>query len=63
MKRIKSFLKNFVSDESGQGTAEYVLLLVVAVALVMVFKNKIRGVFETKTDEVANKIQDFNADQ
>lgn len=52
MKKIGSFLKNFWKDESGQGTAEYVLLLVIVVALVIMFKDKIKGLISGKLNEV-----------
>ncbi|OGQ35528.1 MAG: hypothetical protein A3F16_02550 [Deltaproteobacteria bacterium RIFCSPHIGHO2_12_FULL_43_9] len=31
----------FINDESGQGTAEYLLILAAAVAIVLIFKEKV----------------------
>ena len=31
----------FINDESGQGTAEYLLILAAAVAIVLIFKDKV----------------------
>lgn len=36
--------KGFLSDESGMGTIEIVLIIVVLVGLVMIFKSEIKGV-------------------
>ncbi len=42
MKKFKNFSKNLLKKESGQGATEYILLLVVVVALVFMFKGKIK---------------------
>ncbi|NUN06446.1 MAG: hypothetical protein HUU57_11865 [Bdellovibrio sp.] len=42
MKKFKNFSKNLLKNESGQGATEYILLLVVVVALVFMFKGKIK---------------------
>ena len=55
MKRIKQVLL----DESGQGATEYILLLVVIVALVVLFKDKFRDTIQTKLDELATLIKTF----
>ena len=36
-------MKNLLRDEKGQGMLEYVMLLAVVAALVLVFKGKIKG--------------------
>ena len=43
-------LKKLWADESGQGSAEYILLLVVVVGIVMVFKDSI---LQTVNDKLA----------
>lgn len=54
MVKIKKFFKNLCMDESGQGTAEYVLLIVIVIGLLMMFKGRIKTVFSNKLDEVAD---------
>ena len=57
MKKIAQPLKN----QKGQGTAEYVLLLVIVVGLVMMFKDKIRGVVESKIGQLSTDIGNVNS--
>lgn len=52
-------LKNFIKDESGQTTTEYILILAVVVTMIMQFKKKFSGIiqgllgdFEKETDEI-----------
>lgn len=40
-------IKEFVSDESGVGVIEVVLILVVLIGLVIIFKNQINKLLET----------------
>ena len=42
-KNLKNELMSFLKDESGMGTIEIVLIIVVLVGLVMVFKSEIKG--------------------
>jgi len=60
MKKITSFLKNLWKDESGQGMTEYVLLVVVIIAIALIFKEKIKSAVSSKMDEVSSGIQGFN---
>ena len=62
MRNIKNFLNKFAKDESGQGTAEYVLLLAIVVALVMLFKDRIRKAFEAQTSKVGESIEGFSGE-
>ena len=57
MNKIKKTLKQLWEDESGQGATEYILILVVVVALVMAFKGKITTIIGERTGEVGKKIQ------
>lgn len=50
------------SDQRGQGMTEYALLLLVIVALVAVFKDKIRTAVEGKLGDVATSITDFKGE-
>ncbi|MCZ0931615.1 MAG: Flp1 family type IVb pilin [Oligoflexia bacterium] len=58
MKKIKSTLKRLWQDESGQGATEYILMIVVVIALVMLFKDKILDMIGKRTDEVSIKLRD-----
>lgn len=43
---MKDILKRFFKEEDGMGTVEIVLIIVVLIALVMIFKEKIKQVVE-----------------
>lgn len=62
MKKLTTLMKNLVKDESGQGGTEYVLLLVVVVALVMMFKEQIRGALGEKLEQLSSSIKGFTGD-
>ena len=57
MNKIKHTLKRLWLDESGQGATEYILILVVVVALVLAFKGKIVQIITDRTGEVGDKIK------
>ena len=59
MKNASAVLKSLLKDESGQGATEYVLLVVVVVALVMLFRTKITEALGTKLDELSKDIIGF----
>jgi Flp pilus assembly pilin Flp len=54
--KFKSFSKNLFKNQRGQGATEYILLLVVVVALVMMFKNQISETMKTKVGDLQNMI-------
>lgn len=54
MRKFKSFSKRLVKNNSGQGMVEYILLLVVVVAIVMAMK----GRFETQSQEWFSTMSD-----
>ncbi len=60
MKFLKSLVFRFWKDESGQGTAEYVLILVAVIAVGFIFKDKITAMLESKLDGIASQIGNFN---
>ena len=60
MKKLKNFAKNLWKDESAQGATEYILLLVVVVAVVFLFKGRIMGALKGKLDTLGSEIGDFN---
>jgi Flp pilus assembly pilin Flp len=45
-------VKKLWADESGQGAAEYILLLVVVVGIVMLFKDRIAGIVNSKLSDL-----------
>lgn len=56
MKSFKSFSKKLFKNQSGQGATEYILLLVVVVALVLMFKGKIKETMEGKIGDLQGMI-------
>lgn len=52
-------LKKLWKDESAQGATEYILMLVVVVAIAMLFKNQIKGIVEGKVNQLGNDISGF----
>ena len=42
MKKLTNTIKNIWQDESAQGATEYILLLVIVVAIVLLFKDRIK---------------------
>ena len=59
MKKLATTLKNLWKDESGQGATEYILLLVVVVALALMFRGQITQAFEGKLSELSDSINQF----
>ncbi|NCN95278.1 MAG: hypothetical protein GW917_00985 [Bdellovibrionales bacterium] len=59
MQKIKSTFKKLWADESGQGATEYILLLVIVVAVAFLFKNKITQVIGDKLQELGDSIAGF----
>ena len=52
MKKLTKNLQALWNDESAQGATEYILLLVVVVAVVLMFKNKILTMMNGKMSEI-----------
>ncbi len=50
MKKVKNTLKKLWKDESAQGATEYILLLMIVVAIVMLFKDRIRNAVTGRLD-------------
>ncbi len=53
-KALSKQLKALWNDESAQGSTEYILLLVVVVALVIAFKPKIMAALDGKMNDLKN---------
>ena len=45
-KTVRGGLRRFWADESGMGTVEVILIIVVLIGLVIVFKEQISGIVE-----------------
>ncbi|MFP5518333.1 MAG: Flp1 family type IVb pilin [Bdellovibrionia bacterium] len=57
MMNFRNFSKKLLKNKKGQGATEYILLLVVVVALVVLFKDRIKTIMEEKIGDLQNKIQ------
>lgn len=58
-------IRRFINDESGQGMTEYILIVVLiavaAIAVVKLFGNKIKELFQKSTDKIEEETSDsFN---
>lgn len=51
--------KKLWKDESAQGATEYILMLVVVVAIAMLFREKIQGIISSKVDKLGTDIETF----
>ena len=60
MKKFKNFSKKLLKNERGQGATESILLLVVVVALVVIFKERIKTAMEEKVGSLASDITGFS---
>ncbi len=59
LKNLRNRLrKNMTNNERGQGATEYILLLTVLVAMVVMFKDKIRTQFDKKVGELSTQMED-----
>lgn len=63
MKFVTKTLNSIWKDEEAQGTAEYVLMIVVAVSLAFIFKDKIIGLMRSKTDELSSEMGSFSVEK
>lgn len=61
MKNILKNLKRLWQDESGQGTTEYFLMIVVVSAIVLIFKGEIASIITSKTQAVGKTLEDAMA--
>ena len=60
MKKLKSTVLQLWKDESGQGTAEYVLILVAVVGLAIVFRTEIKKMLGDKITQLSGKVMSFS---
>ena len=59
MLKIKNALRNLWKDESAQGTSEYILVLVVVIAVALLFKEQILSIVKGKMDDIGSSIGKF----
>jgi len=57
-KKSSNTQKNLIKDQSGQGATEYILLLVVVVALVLLFQKQIKETVASKISDLSGKISE-----
>ncbi len=62
MKKFKNFSKKLFKGNSGQGATEYILLLVVVVALVVLFKDRIKSTMSDKIGTLSDSISSVTGD-
>ncbi|MBX3017023.1 MAG: hypothetical protein KF767_03970 [Bdellovibrionaceae bacterium] len=62
MNKLKTFARRFINDESGQGMAEYVLLIVVVVGVAFMFRKNIMSMVQDKMTSVSGEFQNFNVE-
>ncbi|MFN7455337.1 MAG: Flp1 family type IVb pilin [Pseudobdellovibrionaceae bacterium] len=60
MQKVKSFFKTLWSDESGQGTAEYVLLIAIVVALAFAFRGRITDAINARMSDIEGTMGGFS---
>lgn len=60
--KMRNNLRNSLKNKRGQGATEYILLLVVVVGLVMIFKEKIKGIMNQKVDALGADISGVTSD-
>lgn len=53
MKKLANTMKSLWKDESAQGATEYIVLLAVVVIVVVIFRDKIKGMVTSKLDNVS----------
>jgi Flp pilus assembly pilin Flp len=60
MKNFKKKFNEMVKDESAQGMTEYVLLVMVVVAIVILFKDSIKEAISGKMEQLKGQIGGFD---
>lgn len=59
MKNLRKKFGKVLSNQRGQGMVEYILLLVVVIALIFAFKPRIMKALEDRTGEVEGGMEQF----
>ena len=60
MKKLKWAALKLWRDESGQGTAEYVLILVAVVGLAIIFKEQLQEMLGEKIGKLKTSVMGFS---
>ena len=58
--RIKKCMTDLLKDESGQGTTEYILILVGVVALALMFGGTFKGKLTETVTKLGQSVVDFS---
>ncbi len=61
MKNLKNTVKSLWKDESAQGMTEYILLVVVVLAIAMIFKERIKEFVSSKLGEIGSDMGNFKS--
>jgi len=56
MKKLKNFAKKLLQDESGQGTAEYVLLIAIVVGALVIFGPALKTKLTDKWNTISGQM-------
>ncbi|MDO4965089.1 MAG: Flp1 family type IVb pilin [Lachnospiraceae bacterium] len=51
---MQNVIKRFLKEESGIGTVELILILVVLIGLVVIFRNQLTGIINTIFERIIN---------
>ena len=62
MNKLKNIVQKLWKDESAQGATEYILLLVVVVAIVILFKDRIKGLLEGRLEALGSGLGNITTD-
>jgi Flp pilus assembly pilin Flp len=60
---IKKFSKHLLKEERGQGMVEYILLLVIVVAVVSLFKQPLMDMVNGKIDDLKKGVGSISTGQ
>ncbi len=52
---LKGFLRGFIDDEDAIGTVEMILILIVLIALVIIFRDKLKTIVNDLFDKVTTQ--------
>lgn len=60
MKRhMKKHITDLLKDESGQGTTEYILIIVALIGLAVVFRDNIKTVVQSRISQFGDTLKGF----
>jgi Flp pilus assembly pilin Flp len=60
MKKLKNFAKKLWKDESGQGTAEYILLIAIICGVLIMFGPMLKKKLGDKWGEISGQMDQIN---